>query len=153
MIAVFYPHRSSHNEGKLTIEVRKTCKFCFCKMYSCIQWGVKLSYMPGSGRNYRDFQYHVLLAVSTQIISDTMSKFDQIITTYIITSISFYTLFLHLQTFEANTDDDTPVTITFPKPVRTRLLRIRPTSWKSWCSLRLEVLGCAIGKIDGTIGL
>ena len=53
---------------------------------------------------------------------------------------------LHLQIFSGNTDNNSPVTIEFPEPITTKLLRIRPIAWYSWCSLRFEVLGC--GKIN-----
>ena len=56
-----------------------------------------------------------------------------------------YLLFLNLQTFSANTDKDSPVTINFPAPISTKLLRIKLTSCNNWCSLRFEVFGCLIG--------
>ena len=64
-----------------------------------------------------------------------------------ITCDDIYLLYFDLQTFPANTDKDSPVTITFPEPIRTKLLRIKPTSWNAWVSLRFEVLGCLTGKI------
>ena len=56
-------------------------------------------------------------------------------------SILPFTSFL-FQSFSANTDNSSPVTITFPKPVRTQFIRIRPKTWSSHCILRFEVLGC-----------
>ena len=51
-------------------------------------------------------------------------------------------LYFHLQTFPANTDKNEAVTITFPSSIRTRLIRIKPTSWSGgYCGLRFEVLG------------
>ncbi|XP_072040271.1 neuropilin-2-like isoform X2 [Amphiura filiformis] len=46
------------------------------------------------------------------------------------------------KTFDANTDRDTIVTITFPKPITASVLRIVPTEWHSWVAIRFEVIGC-----------
>ncbi|XP_072043445.1 retinoschisin-like [Amphiura filiformis] len=46
------------------------------------------------------------------------------------------------KTFNANSDRDTVVSITFPQPISARFLRIIPTERHSWVSLRFEVIGC-----------
>ncbi|XP_072048292.1 uncharacterized protein [Amphiura filiformis] len=50
------------------------------------------------------------------------------------------------KTYDANSDRDTIVTITFPQPVRARFLRIVPTKWRSWIGMRFEVIGCRYHK-------
>ncbi|XP_072021825.1 retinoschisin-like [Amphiura filiformis] len=44
--------------------------------------------------------------------------------------------------FTANTDQYSEVPIFFPEPITTKILRIIPTAWQKWRSLRLEVVGC-----------
>lgn len=44
--------------------------------------------------------------------------------------------------FVANYDSDSPVANTFPEEITTRFLRIQPTKWKDWISIRFEILGC-----------
>ncbi|XP_072043967.1 uncharacterized protein [Amphiura filiformis] len=48
------------------------------------------------------------------------------------------------QVFEANTDDNSIVTITFPQPITARYLRIIPTDCENNCGLRFEVTGCLL---------
>ncbi|XP_072043968.1 uncharacterized protein [Amphiura filiformis] len=50
----------------------------------------------------------------------------------------------NLQVFEANTDDNSIVTITFPQPITARYLRIIPTDCENNCGLRFEVTGCLL---------
>ncbi|XP_022103183.1 retinoschisin-like [Acanthaster planci] len=44
--------------------------------------------------------------------------------------------------FPGNTDQNTHVATRLPKPLRTRLLRILPTGWHSYCCIRFDVIGC-----------
>ncbi|XP_022110422.1 EGF-like repeat and discoidin I-like domain-containing protein 3 [Acanthaster planci] len=46
------------------------------------------------------------------------------------------------QTFDGNVDQTTPVNSSFNKPIQARYIRIRPTSYNSWPSMRVELLGC-----------
>ncbi|XP_072024689.1 uncharacterized protein [Amphiura filiformis] len=46
------------------------------------------------------------------------------------------------KTFAANTDRNTVVTITFSVQITARYLRIVPTDWHGWVSMRFEVIGC-----------
>ncbi|XP_072043446.1 lactadherin-like [Amphiura filiformis] len=61
------------------------------------------------------------------------------------------------KTFNANSDRDTVVSITFPQPISARFLRIIPTEWHTWVALRFEVIGCdpdcntALGMESGFI--
>ncbi|XP_033106829.1 EGF-like repeat and discoidin I-like domain-containing protein 3 [Anneissia japonica] len=63
-------------------------------------------------------------------------------------------------TFVGNSDQDTTVTNTFSDPVYAQFVRIHPTDWYNWISLRFEVLGCStefcidpLGIEDGTISM
>ncbi|XP_033109290.1 lactadherin-like [Anneissia japonica] len=47
--------------------------------------------------------------------------------------------------FVGNSDEDTTVTNIFPDPVYAKFVRIHPTNWHNWISLRFEVLGCSAG--------
>ncbi|XP_022252614.1 hemocytin-like [Limulus polyphemus] len=44
--------------------------------------------------------------------------------------------------FTGNSDQNTPITNKFDKPLKVRFVRIVPFQWKGWISLRLEILGC-----------
>ncbi|GIX94553.1 SCO-spondin, partial [Caerostris darwini] len=44
--------------------------------------------------------------------------------------------------FPGNVDNDTPVISVFPETIEAQYIRIIPTDWKKWISLRLEILGC-----------
>ncbi|XP_022092586.1 retinoschisin-like isoform X2 [Acanthaster planci] len=44
--------------------------------------------------------------------------------------------------FQANTDNETPVTNIFPASLTTRFIQIRPLAWARYICLRLELLGC-----------
>ncbi|KFM64509.1 Lactadherin, partial [Stegodyphus mimosarum] len=44
--------------------------------------------------------------------------------------------------FPANIDNESPVTSLFPETFEAQYLRIIPTDWKNWISLRAEILGC-----------
>ncbi|XP_072043428.1 lactadherin-like [Amphiura filiformis] len=46
------------------------------------------------------------------------------------------------KTFNANSDEDTVVSITFPQPISARFLRIIPKVWHEGIALRFEVIGC-----------
>ncbi|XP_038060485.1 lactadherin-like [Patiria miniata] len=44
--------------------------------------------------------------------------------------------------FPGNKDRNTLVTTRLPFTLRTRILRIHPTAWHAYCSMRFEVIGC-----------
>ncbi|XP_038060495.1 retinoschisin-like [Patiria miniata] len=44
--------------------------------------------------------------------------------------------------FPGNKDRNTLVTTRLPFALRTRILRIHPTAWNLYCSMRFEVIGC-----------
>ncbi|XP_038047500.1 lactadherin-like [Patiria miniata] len=44
--------------------------------------------------------------------------------------------------FAGNSDRSTLVTARFPLALRTRILRIHPSAWHNYCSMRFEVIGC-----------
>ncbi|XP_054713671.1 uncharacterized protein LOC129223130 [Uloborus diversus] len=44
--------------------------------------------------------------------------------------------------FIANKDDDSPVINTFPIPINSRYVRVLPTDWHRWVSMKVELLGC-----------
>ncbi|XP_072051539.1 EGF-like repeat and discoidin I-like domain-containing protein 3 [Amphiura filiformis] len=46
--------------------------------------------------------------------------------------------------FDGNTDQDTVITNPFPTPVSASYIRILPTEWNQWISLRFEVVGCQL---------
>ncbi|XP_038068481.1 uncharacterized protein LOC119737907 [Patiria miniata] len=48
------------------------------------------------------------------------------------------------QTFPGNIDQTTPVTSMFDQPIRARFIRIRPTAYNRWPSMRMELIGCKI---------
>ncbi|XP_072022206.1 uncharacterized protein [Amphiura filiformis] len=50
--------------------------------------------------------------------------------------------------FTGNTDQNTEVTNTFTTPVSATLIRIRPTAWMGWISMRFELLGCQKGDSE-----
>ena len=52
--------------------------------------------------------------------------------------------FLPYQIFRGNTDRNTKKTNIFPKPVTARCIRINPRTWKSYVSMRFDVLGCPL---------
>lgn len=54
----------------------------------------------------------------------------------------FTDFLLYLQEFEANSDTTTPVTNTLPSPVVARYLRLYPTEYYAYRSLRFDVIGC-----------
>ena len=88
--------------------------------------------------NYSEFELY-LHEEHFKTIASKIGAFLHVEDTKII--ILTFTSFL-FQSFSANTDFNTPVTITFPEPVRTQLVRIRPTSWNIWSDFRFDVLGC-----------
>ena len=47
-----------------------------------------------------------------------------------------------LKVFDGNTDRNTGVTSLFPRPIQATHIRIRPTAWESYISMRFEILGC-----------
>ncbi|XP_022088749.1 uncharacterized protein LOC110978239 [Acanthaster planci] len=55
------------------------------------------------------------------------------------------------QTFQGNTDLTTPVKSLFKKPIYARYIRIRPTAYHVWPSMRIELIGCraSIFQITG----
>ncbi|XP_072018290.1 uncharacterized protein [Amphiura filiformis] len=56
--------------------------------------------------------------------------------------------------FHASSDALSVVAITFPTPVTARYIRVLPITWKTWCSMRLEIIGCPISEIidECTVG-
>ena len=53
---------------------------------------------------------------------------------------------LVLQVFTANSDRHTIVTNTFPKSIAASYIRIHPMTWYGWMSMRVDFIGCSIGK-------
>ncbi|CAB4033489.1 Hypothetical predicted protein, partial [Paramuricea clavata] len=51
--------------------------------------------------------------------------------------------------FNGNVDRNTPRENTLTTPETHRFFRIYPKSWKNYCSMRLEFVGCYIGCRDG----
>ena len=49
---------------------------------------------------------------------------------------------LLLQVFRGNVDDVAAVTSIFQRPIRARYVRILPTRYKEWPSMRIELIGC-----------
>ncbi|XP_033116612.1 lactadherin-like [Anneissia japonica] len=49
--------------------------------------------------------------------------------------------------FVGNSNRDTYVTNIFADPVFAQFVRIHPTGWHNWISLRFEVLGCSAGLV------
>ncbi|GBM75367.1 Lactadherin, partial [Araneus ventricosus] len=47
-----------------------------------------------------------------------------------------------LQEFTGNADQDSPVINVLPETVEAQYVKIVPTDWKNWISLRAEILGC-----------
>lgn len=47
-----------------------------------------------------------------------------------------------LQEFPGNTDAESPVINVLPMTVEVQYIKIIPTDWKNWISIRAEILGC-----------
>ncbi|XP_022100349.1 uncharacterized protein LOC110984447 isoform X2 [Acanthaster planci] len=52
------------------------------------------------------------------------------------------------KTFEGNVDLTTPVTSSFDRPIQARYIRIRPTAYFNWPSMRIELIGCKAATSD-----
>ena len=58
---------------------------------------------------------------------------------------SFFS-YISKQIFDGNSDQTTVVTVYFPTPVNATFIRIRPTDWEGWISMRFDILGCELGE-------
>ena len=54
-------------------------------------------------------------------------------------------LFLHLQVFNGNSDQNSIVVNTLDPPIMARFIRVQPVKYYGWMSLRMELYGCRSG--------
>uniref|UniRef100_A0A8W8HL61 F5/8 type C domain-containing protein n=1 Tax=Magallana gigas TaxID=29159 RepID=A0A8W8HL61_MAGGI len=86
-----------------------------------------------------------MVAVVTKGLN--FKTFDEYVKKYKVrysnTSVNWMTVFNGTNDeFEANSDRTTPVTNTLPSPIVARYLRLYPTEYYSYRSLRFDVIGC-----------
>ncbi|XP_033627167.1 uncharacterized protein LOC117290043 isoform X1 [Asterias rubens] len=56
------------------------------------------------------------------------------------------------QVFDGNTDHNSIVTSTFDEPIQARYIRIKPTDYNVWPSMRIELIGCKGGVFESLNG-
>ncbi|XP_071790385.1 lactadherin-like [Asterias amurensis] len=54
--------------------------------------------------------------------------------------------------FDGNTDHETPVTSMLDEPIQARYIRIRPTTYEKWPTMRIELIGCKGGVFESLNG-
>ena len=68
---------------------------------------------------------------------------------YIYTERPLSLLFVYLeQIFHGNYDRNLVITHRFERPFKARYVRIHPYSWHSHISMRFELYGCRLGKLN-----
>lgn len=53
-------------------------------------------------------------------------------------------LFIHVQIFRGNIDNNTPSANSFTPPIEAQFVRIYPQVCRRHCTLRMELLGCEL---------